>query len=58
MQVKFSRQPFNGAANSGKQSSKWKIRMRRAIDDPLRFSYRVLNGFKWTFVFCASKPFL
>lgn len=31
----------------GKQSSKWRIRINRALGDPVGFCYRALNAFRW-----------
>jgi SAM-dependent methyltransferase len=47
MQIKLSREPSTGTTTRGKESSKWRIQMKRALVDPVGFSYRALKGLRW-----------
>jgi SAM-dependent methyltransferase len=51
MEIKFAREPSTGATTRSKQPSKWRIRIKRAASDPVGFSYRVLNAFRWKLYF-------
>jgi SAM-dependent methyltransferase len=51
------REPSTDATTRGKQPSKWKIRIKRAISDPLGFSYRALNAFWWKLYPVLLNPF-
>ena len=41
----------------GKQPSKWRIRFKRALVDPVGFSYRALNAFRWKLYFVLLNLF-
>jgi SAM-dependent methyltransferase len=47
MQIKFSPEPSTGASPRGEQSSRWGIRIRRALSDPVGFSVRALDALRW-----------
>jgi SAM-dependent methyltransferase len=50
MQVEFAQEPSprDGSGNNrGTKLSKWKIRTKRAVADPVGFSYRALNALRW-----------
>ena len=47
MHIISSQEPSTTATTQDKQSSKWRIRIKRALSDPVGFSYRALNAFRW-----------
>ena len=53
----ISPEPSTDARTRSKQSSKWKIRIKRAVSDPVGFSYRALNAFRWTLYPALLNPF-
>ena len=57
MQIEFSPEPSTGATTRGKQS-KWRIWIKRALSDPVGFSYRALKAFRWKLYFVLPKPIL
>lgn len=57
MQIKFSQEPSTRATIRGKQPSKWRIQIKRALVDPVGFSYRALNNFRWKLYFASLNLF-
>jgi len=57
MQIKLSTEQSTGATPRAKQSSKWRIRIERALSDPAGFSIRALNGFRWKLYFVLLNLF-
>ena len=57
MQIQFSQEPATGATIRGKQLSKWKIWIKRALVDPVGFSSRALNAFRWKVYFVLLNLF-
>jgi SAM-dependent methyltransferase len=53
----ISPEPSTDATIRGKQPSKWRIRIKRAVSDPVGFSYRALNAFRWKLYPALLDPF-
>ncbi len=51
MHIISSQQPSTTIPTRGKQPSKWRSRIKRALSDPVGFSYRALNAFRWSLYF-------
>jgi len=47
MQIQLSPDPSTGATSRGRELSKWRIRIKHAVSDPVGFLYRALNAFRW-----------
>lgn len=47
MQIKLSQNVPTGGRVRGEQPSKVRVRIKRALGDPFRFCYRVLNALRW-----------
>jgi SAM-dependent methyltransferase len=47
MENNSSSEPISGSTTQSKQSSKWKLRIKRFLNDPPEFSYRVLSTLSW-----------
>jgi SAM-dependent methyltransferase len=57
MHIKVSPEPSAGPRTRGRQLSKWKTRIRRAASDPVGFSCRALNAFRWKSYFVILNLF-
>jgi SAM-dependent methyltransferase len=53
----LSQESSANTTTPGKRSSNWRIRIERAVSDPVGFSHRALNAFRWKLYFAPLNLF-